>query len=130
MTALLDLHAQMADILASPTLFSYARALAFVEDITSAAAGGTDADLLHTCEAYRMLCRTALGRLVERASAHEHEAYDRAATMKLRGRRRDLDEGGQNIVAALEALRLGDYLGNDAHNEAKRGGWIVDWEVS
>ncbi|KAI1113942.1 hypothetical protein F5Y14DRAFT_451547 [Nemania sp. NC0429] len=130
-----DLHRKVAGLLAVPSVYAYARALALVEDHAERAAASSDLrnpvliQILRACRTYHSLCRRAIRAFVEHSGASEHEAYERRRSSsgseksgsesesgrvspKGGGKRKregavfEVDEEGGQIVAALEALRL------------------------
>ncbi|KAI1167709.1 hypothetical protein F5B18DRAFT_647495 [Nemania serpens] len=133
-----DLHRRMANLLAVPSLHAFARALSVVEEQADRAAAAGDLDdpvlrqILHACRTYHSLCSRTIRELSERATAAEHENYERrrsedgsASASESEnaggnaggsGRKRKRGDAvfevdsGEHIVAALEALRLEEFL--------------------
>ncbi|KAI3317983.1 hypothetical protein HD806DRAFT_549997 [Xylariaceae sp. AK1471] len=134
-----DLHNQVANILAIPSLSSYARALSLVEDVAELALASSthnptssSLELLRDCKLYEMTCRSAIAQLTDQASRLEHETYERAKSASVSSssssdgsgsagdsvdgfqqRRRGVIFGvdrGEHVAAALEALRLEEFL--------------------
>ncbi|KAI0870645.1 hypothetical protein GGS24DRAFT_98633 [Hypoxylon argillaceum] len=127
-TQLQTLQRKMTDILATPTLCAYARALSVVDEYTELASSAPDprspaaVELLRACKLYKGLCAKNIRRLNAQVSAYEHKVYDRAAVKKCgasgstspqrqkhRGVIFDVDKG-EHVAAALEALQLEDFL--------------------
>jgi hypothetical protein len=133
------LKARIVEMLATPSLNSYARALQLVEDVVECIShhhaasphGGDDNDggdgptaavndddgdealLLRDCAHYETMCREAIAKLASRASALEREMYERARSGDVRRRRGGVVFGvdrGEHVAAALEALRLEAFL--------------------
>ncbi|KAI0479585.1 hypothetical protein F4859DRAFT_440724 [Xylaria cf. heliscus] len=127
-----DLHSTLADILSIPSLSSYSRALSMVEEVSELADSSPDtnsAAILRSCEDYRVRFEEAICRLTTEASAYEHMVYERASCNKSpsmnvnvgenvtkpqqKNKRRgvffNMDKG-EHVVAALEALRLEEFL--------------------
>ncbi|RYC61272.1 hypothetical protein CHU98_g4947 [Xylaria longipes] len=126
-----DLHSTIKDILSTPSLSSYSRALSFVEEVAELVYSSLDTtnstDILRICEMYRVRCEVAINRLTTEASTQEHMMYERASCNKTsrmevdvnasRAQQKDRRRGvlfnvdkGEHVAAALEALRLEEFL--------------------
>ncbi|KAI1187300.1 hypothetical protein F5B17DRAFT_430736 [Nemania serpens] len=131
-----DLHRKVANILAVPSVYAYARVLSLVEDHAKRAAAAStdlaDPDLVQTlnsCRTYHSLCSRVMAQLAARDSASERAEYERrrskggSASARASGgasapaspsRKRGGVElevySGEYVVAALEALKLGEFL--------------------
>ncbi|TGJ88621.1 hypothetical protein E0Z10_g130 [Xylaria hypoxylon] len=123
-----NLHAQITNILAVPSLLSYSRALSTIEEFTKIAKSSPNPHspailaLKHNCNVYKMLCNKSIRHLIAQASAHEHKMYRRASPRargnvergdesqhKRRGIVFNLDSG-EHVFSALEALTLVEFL--------------------
>ncbi|KAI0443736.1 hypothetical protein F4803DRAFT_549836 [Xylaria telfairii] len=123
-----DLNATIGEILSTPSLASYSRALSTVEDAIelATASASLDADtlaLLRFCEATRVRCKKAIAQFTAEASAKEHTMYERAHADKARQNKRqgvvfNVDKG-EHVAGALEALRLEEFL-EEQEQEQKR----------
>ncbi|KAI1425695.1 hypothetical protein F5Y12DRAFT_355714 [Xylaria sp. FL1777] len=129
-----DLHTMVTSLLTVPalqsteestisSLYSYSRALSAIEDFADRVTSSPQSEspdmeiMLQTCNAYKMLCQSQISRLAAQAAEIEHETYERGASArrspKPRGKRRGLVfnvDKGDHVVAALEALRLEEFL--------------------
>lgn len=152
-----DLHRKVANILAVPSVYAYARVLSLVEDHAKRAAAAStdlaDPDLVQTlnsCRTYHSLCSRVMAQLAARDSASERAEYERRrskggsasarasggasapASPSVSGNRKERKENeqggteqgtkrkrggvelevysGEYVVAALEALKLGEFL--------------------
>jgi hypothetical protein len=130
-----DLHAQITNILAVPTLSSYGRALSWVEEIAELASSASPSSsapsqdpaivaILLNCDVYEKICCKAIHRLTTQAAQLEHETYDRAVSHRENGDA-DADADGnkqgckgvvfrvdkeEHVPATLEALQLEQFL--------------------
>ncbi|KAJ8120208.1 hypothetical protein ONZ43_g3027 [Nemania bipapillata] len=128
------LHRKITEILATPTLYTYARALIVVEEYVEISSASSDpnnsavVELLEACNRYKALCTQNICRLGTEATALEKEIYDRTNSAEKadsqRGTIRDANlsqqqkrqgvvfsvDKGEHVVAALEALQLEDFL--------------------
>ncbi|KAI1738973.1 hypothetical protein F4680DRAFT_153964 [Xylaria scruposa] len=136
-----DLKSFIADILATPSLSSYSRALTIVEDVVELVIASpnpiseTDQLLLRICAAYRTRCEEAIAYFTREAAEQEHKKYERAASNKLhkvnrtqlkdkqknkrKGRLYKIDSG-EHVAAALEALRLAEFLEEQERENEKK----------
>ncbi|KAI1303303.1 hypothetical protein F5Y03DRAFT_189163 [Xylaria venustula] len=123
-----QLHTTVASLLDVRTLHTYSRALCAIEEIVELATSPAHCEspeivpLLYYCHVYEMLCQAFVRELTAQASAREHLIYDRTASAnralgKSKGKRQgvvfDVDKG-EHIVAALESLRLEEFLNEQA----------------
>ncbi|KAI0974005.1 hypothetical protein F4678DRAFT_458792 [Xylaria arbuscula] len=119
-----QLHVTMASFLGIPSLHSYSRALCVIEEIVELATSPAHCEspeivpLLYYCHVYEMRCEAFVRELTAQDSAREHLMYDQATSAncvigKSKDKRRgvifDVDKG-DHIVAALETLRLEEFL--------------------
>ncbi|KAI1199713.1 hypothetical protein F5X97DRAFT_116252 [Nemania serpens] len=133
-----DLRRKVANLLAVPSLYAYGRVLSLVEEYAErAAAYPADpfaAHLLQACNTYHLLCGRAVRELTARAATFEHKSYERrrsddgsstasvsasaSASSSGSGSEQERKRGGvvldvyngEHIVAALDALRLEEFL--------------------
>ncbi|KAH8157326.1 hypothetical protein CIB48_g10927 [Xylaria polymorpha] len=128
-----DLNATIGEILATPSLVSYSRALSIVEETIELATASSDAGaaaVLRCCEAHRARCEEAIARLTTQDSAREHTMYERACanvdvdrTRQKRNKRKGMFfnvDKGEHVVAALEALRLEEFLKEQEQKSEKK----------
>ncbi|KAI0202039.1 hypothetical protein F4808DRAFT_423288 [Astrocystis sublimbata] len=126
------LHAAIQNITSTRTPTSYAKALGLVEEITEmlAASGVQESESLapvvRACEDYRDQFEEFIRRLGVEELEKEHMAYQRHLERK-HGSNKDKRSGvlfevddGDFIVAALEALRLEQFLIEEATREEKK----------
>ncbi|KAI1435217.1 hypothetical protein GGR50DRAFT_694384 [Xylaria sp. CBS 124048] len=126
-----DLHAKVLEILQIPNLAAYARVLSLVEEVAHVAISSptcpTAVALVYNCAIYRIQCTKNIRRLVKRASVSEHEEYDRRRGRGYRYKRQGVVykvDKGEHIVAALETLRLEEYMAEQEQaSRRKRVQW-------
>ncbi|KAI0540662.1 hypothetical protein GGR58DRAFT_499016 [Xylaria digitata] len=129
-----DLHFQMANILTAPSLPSYSRAIVVIDEFAERVRSLPDPNslparaLLHNCDIYKKLCNKYIRDLASQDSKHERKMYTRSR----RNVDRSVDTGrkrrgvifqvdrGDHVLAALEALRLEEFLEEQEHRESKR----------
>ncbi|KAI1751756.1 hypothetical protein F4782DRAFT_177186 [Xylaria castorea] len=143
-----NLYSVITDILSNPSLSSCSRALSLVEEVVELVRSSPDANsmadisLLRSCEVYRVELEGMISRLAMEASAHEHMIYERRASSnkhsevnmnmnvnraqqkkkkenKHRGVLFNIDKG-DHVVAALEALRLEEFLEEQERQNEKK----------
>ncbi|KAI0858100.1 hypothetical protein F4860DRAFT_527360 [Xylaria cubensis] len=133
-----DFQSVIADILSTPSLSSYSRALTLIEEVVDLviaspkALSDIDVLLLRSCALYRTRCEEAITHLTKEASVREHMVYERRASSsnkllkenkaEQKNRRKGVVykvDRGEHIAAALEALRLEEFL---QEQERQNGG--------
>ncbi|TRX95254.1 hypothetical protein FHL15_003946 [Xylaria flabelliformis] len=134
-----DLQSVITEILSTPSLSSYSRALTLIEEVVELVISSpkvlsdTDILLLRSCAFYRTRCEEAVTHLTKEASVREHMMYERASSNKPSSSKVDKAEQknkrkgvlykvdrGEHIAAALEALRLGEFLEEQERQSGKK----------